>query len=146
MRKLVQLYVHSKIMYLMFFRTNIHNVFYPQLCHQLLTHVIHHLVVLTLSVVMVHVLVCQNTRETPMLGVDLNVSSVLTAQETELVSGTNVLTHVLALVVKEHVVMCWITSHHVVVQKVSLGILSFCAELCHVRSYHSLIICIIVQK
>jgi hypothetical protein len=51
------------------------------------------------------VLVCQNTRETPMLGVDLNVSSVLIARETELVSGTNVLILVLVLVVKEPHVM-----------------------------------------
>jgi len=41
-----------------------------------------------------------------MLGVDLNVYSVLTAQGTELVSEINVLIHVLALVVKEHFVMC----------------------------------------
>jgi hypothetical protein len=55
---------------------------------------------------MEYVLVCQNTKEMHMLDVDLNVSSVLTAQETELVSETNVLILVLALVVKEPHVMC----------------------------------------
>jgi len=59
-----------------------------------------------LSVMMVHAHVCQNTRETPMLGVDQNAFSVLTVPETELVSGTSVLILVLVLVVKEHVVMC----------------------------------------
>jgi hypothetical protein len=54
---------------------------------------------------MVHALVCQNTRETPTLGADLNVSSVLTVHGTELVSETNVLILVLALVVKEPHVM-----------------------------------------
>jgi hypothetical protein len=50
---------------------------------------------------MVYALVCQNIKETPMLGVDLNASSVLTVHGTELVSETNVLILVLALVVKE---------------------------------------------
>jgi hypothetical protein len=64
-----------------------------------------HLVAPTPNAAMESVLVCQNTRETPMLVVVLSVSSVLIAQETELVSGTNVLILVLALVVKEPHVM-----------------------------------------
>jgi len=55
---------------------------------------------------MVYAHVCQNIRETPMLGVDQNAFSVLTVPETELVSGTSALILVLVLVVKEHVVMC----------------------------------------
>jgi hypothetical protein len=58
-----------------------------------------------LSATMESVLACQNSRETLMLGVDLNVSSVPTVHGTELVSETNVLILVLALVVKEPHVM-----------------------------------------
>jgi hypothetical protein len=58
-----------------------------------------------LSAAMESVAVCQNIRETPMLDVDLNVFSVLTVQETELVSETSVRILVLAPVVKEpHVI------------------------------------------
>ena len=58
-----------------------------------------------LNATMESAVVCQNIREIPMLGVDLNVFSVLTVQETELVSETNVRILVLALVVKEQHVM-----------------------------------------
>jgi hypothetical protein len=66
---------------------------------------IHHPVVPMLSATMESVTVCQNIREIPMLGVDLNVFSVQTVQETELVSETSVRILVLALVVKEQHVM-----------------------------------------
>jgi hypothetical protein len=80
--------------------------FFFQHSHSLhLIPAIHHLVVLMLSATVGSVLACQNTRETPMLVVDLNVSSALSAQGTELVSETNVLILVLELVVKEPHVM-----------------------------------------
>jgi len=93
-----------------------------------------------LSVMMVYAHVCQNTRGTPMLGVDQNAFSVLTVPETELVSGTSVLILVLVLVVKEHVVMYWTTFLYVAVPKVSLGTLSFCAGLYHVRNQCAILI------
>ena len=70
-----------------------------------LTPAIHHPVVPMLNATMESAVVCQNIREIPMLGVDLNVFSVLTVQETELVSETSVRILVLALVVKEQHVM-----------------------------------------
>jgi hypothetical protein len=67
--------------------------------------VTHHHVVPMLNATMESVLAFLNTRETLMLGVDLNVSSVLTAPGTELVLEINVLIHVQALVVREPHVM-----------------------------------------
>jgi hypothetical protein len=80
--------------------------FFFQHSHLLhLTPAIHHLADQMLNATMESVLACQSTRETPMLGVVLNVSLVLTVHGTELVSETNVPILVLALVVKEPHVM-----------------------------------------
>jgi hypothetical protein len=58
-----------------------------------------------LNATMESVLAFLNTRETLTLDVGLNVSSVLTAPGTELVSEINVLIHAQALVVREPHVM-----------------------------------------
>ena len=66
-----------------------------------LTHATRLLAVPTLNVRKELALACRNTKETPMQGVVLNASSVLTAPETELVSATSAQTLAQELVDRE---------------------------------------------